>query len=80
MRTLLISSLSLAVITVATGPAISADMIRGYERQPVVKHRSRPVVRAHYVERRRLDCSDMIVEYRYIPRTEIVTVCHRVRW
>ena len=79
MRALLISLLSLATAAAATVPAMSADMIQGYERPPVVKHRSRPVIRAHYVERRRLDCSDMIVEYRYIPRTEIVTVCHRVR-
>jgi hypothetical protein len=79
MRVLLISLLSLAAATVATGPAVSADMIQGYERPAAVKHRSRPVVRAHYAERRRLDCSDMIVEYRYIPRTETVTVCYRVR-
>ncbi|MBB3593984.1 hypothetical protein FHX08_004387 [Rhizobium sp. BK529] len=78
MRVLLISLLSLATITSATVPAMSADMIQGYERPPIVKHRSRPVVRTHYVERRRLDCSDMIVEYRYIPRTEVVTVCHRL--
>jgi len=77
MRALMISLLSLAMMAAATVPAMSADMIQGYERSPVVKHRSRPVIRAHYVERRRLDCSDMIVEYRYVPRTEVVTVCHR---
>ena len=70
MRVLLISLLSLATVAATTVPAISADMIQGYERPPLVKHRSRPV---------NLDCSDMIVEYRYIPRTEVVTVCHRVR-
>lgn len=78
MRVLIISALSLALTASAGGPAVSADMIRSYERPPIVKHRSRPAIRAHYVERRRLDCSDMIVEYRYIPRTEIVTVCHRL--
>jgi len=77
MRALMISLLSLAMMAVATVPAMPADMIQGYERSPVVKHRSRPVIHAHYVERRRLDCSDMIVEYRYVPRTEVVTVCHR---
>lgn len=78
MRTLLISLLSLAVATIATGPALSADMIQSYERPHVAKHRPKPVVRARYVQRRHLDCTEMIVEYRYIPRTEFVTVCHRI--
>ncbi|MBB3657952.1 hypothetical protein FHX15_003194 [Rhizobium sp. BK650] len=80
MRALLISLLCLATTPGLVVPAMSADMIQGYQRPPVVKHRSRPVIRAHYVEHRRLDCSDMIVEYRYIPHTEIVTVCHPIRW
>lgn len=78
MRILLISLLSLAAATIAAGPALAADMIQGYERPHVTKHRPKPVVRARYVERRHLDCTDMIVEYRYIPRTEFVTVCHRI--
>jgi hypothetical protein len=78
MRALLVSLLTLAVATISTGSAISADMIQGYERPHVVKHRPKPVIRAHYVQRRHLDCTDMIVEYRYIPRTEFVTVCHRL--
>lgn len=78
MRALLISLLTLAVAAISTGPAISADMIRGYERPHVAKHRPKPVIRARYVQRRHLDCTDMIVEYRYIPRTDFVTVCHRI--
>jgi hypothetical protein len=78
MRTLLISILSLAVTSIATGPVLSADMIQNYERPHVVKHQPKHVVRARYVERRRLDCTDMTVEYRYIPRTDFVTICHRI--
>lgn len=78
MRAVLVSLLTLAMATVSTGPAISADMIRGYERPHVVKHRPKPVIRARYGQRRHLDCTDMIVEYRYIPRTDFVTVCHRI--
>ncbi len=78
MRALLASLLSLAVVASATGPVMSADMIQNYERPHVTKHRPKPVVRARYVDRRRLDCTDVIIEYRYIPRTEYVTLCHRV--
>jgi hypothetical protein len=78
MRALLVSLLTLAVTAISTGPALSADMIQGYERPHDVKHRPKPVIRARYVQRRHLDCTDMIVEYRYIPRTNLVTVCHRI--
>jgi hypothetical protein len=78
MRASLVSLLTLAVAAISTGPAISADMIQGYERPHVVKHRAKPAIRARYVQRRHLDCTDMIIEYRYIPRTDFVTVCHRL--
>lgn len=78
MRTLLISLLTLAMTAISTGPALSADMIQGYERPHVAKHRPKPVIRARYVQRRHLDCTDMTVEYRYIPRADLVTVCHRI--
>lgn len=78
MRVLLVSLLSLGMATGATGPVMSADMIQSYERPHAVKHRPKPAIRARYVERRHLDCTDMIIEYRYIPRTEFVTVCHRI--
>ncbi|MBW9051279.1 hypothetical protein [Rhizobium mesosinicum] len=78
MRALLVSLLTLAVAAGSTGPAVSADMIHGYERPHVAKDRPKPVIRARYVQRRHLDCTDMIVEYRYIPRTDFVTVCHRI--
>jgi len=78
MRALMVSLLTLAVAAVSTAPAVSADMIHGYERAYVTKHRPKPVIRARYVQRRHLDCTDMIVEYRYIPRTDFVTICHRI--
>ena len=78
MRALLVSLLTLAMAAISTGPALSADMIQGYERSHVAKHRPKPVIRARYVQRRHLDCTDMTVEYRYIPRTDFVTVCHRI--
>ena len=78
MRALLVSLLTLAVTAISTVPALSADMIQGYERPHVAKHRPKPVIRARYVQRRHLDCTDMIVEYRYIPRTDFVTMCHRI--
>ncbi len=78
MRALLVSLLTLAVAAISTGPVNSADMIQSYERPHVAKHRPKPMVRARYVQRRCLDCTDMIVEYRYIPRTNFVTVCHRL--
>ncbi len=78
MRALLVSLLTLAVTAIWTGPALSADMIQGYERPHVVKHRPKPVIRARSVQRRHLDCTDMTVEYRYIPRTDFVTVCRRI--
>jgi len=78
MRALLVSLLTLAMAAISTGPALSADMIQGHERPHVAKHRPKPVIRARYVQRRHLDCTDMTVEYRYIPRTDLVTVCHRI--
>jgi hypothetical protein len=56
----------------------AADMIRTYERPAEREHvrYERPARTAHVDRRRNLECGDLIVEYRYIPRSEIVTVCH----
>ncbi|TBN15053.1 hypothetical protein EYC79_06275 [Agrobacterium cavarae] len=74
LRTICILSLSVLLPL----PAVAADMIQNYEPQRKREYvRYERPVRATYVERRKaLECGDLIVEYRYVPRTEIVTVCH----
>ncbi len=60
-------------------PVFAADMIRTYEPPPEREHvrYERRARKAHVDRRGNLECGDLIVEYRYIPRSEIVTVCHR---
>lgn len=68
----------LALAALLPFPAVSADMVQTHEQlRKAQRVRYERPVRAAYVERRQnLECGDLIVEYRYIPRTEIVTVCH----
>jgi len=72
---------AICVLSLSVGlplPAFAADVIASYEPPPkreYVRH-ERPVRTAYVEQRRNLECGDLIVEYRYIPRTEVVTVCH----
>jgi len=74
LRTICVLSLSVSL----PFPAVSADMIQNYEpqRQREYVRYERPA-RATYIERREaVECGELIVEYRYVPRNEVVTVCH----
>jgi hypothetical protein len=60
-------------------PVFSADMIPAYEQQRHQKFNPQGrVFRPVHVERRlNQDCGHIVVEYRYIPRTETFVLCHR---
>jgi len=59
-------------------PAVSADMVQTYEPPKEREHvrHERPIRTAYLERRKNLECGELIVEYRYVPRTETVTVCH----